>query len=341
MARRAGAVTLRVVAERAGVSVTAVSMALQDHPRIGAETKIRVREIAAELGYVPNSAGRALRARRADAVALIVPNTSQHVFGHAYFMHVLTGVTDVANHHDAQLVVSTNSDTTHGRVAYERVTRSGSADGAIVTSAPITDQNIRRLVDSGLPVVLLGRFPYLPDAISIGVDDKTAEYDATEHLITVHGRRSIVHLSGPLDHQAAVDRRDGFVAACTAHGLVPHVIEGDFSEASGAAAVGAIEPTTDGIVAANDEMAFGVLRSLPANVVPEGISLIGYDDFGLSRVTTPSISTVRVPAEQMARLATEKLFDLIAGKTVGDTHSVLPVELVLRQSCGCSDSPVQ
>lgn len=332
--------TLRDVADRVGLSVSAVSMALLDHPRIGADAKARVREAADELGYVANSAGRALRARRADAIALIVPNTSQHVFGHFYFMHVLTGVTGVANERDAQLLISTNPDETHGMAAYERVMRSGSVDGAIVTSAAVDDDNIQRLVASGLPVVLLGRFPYLPDAISVGVDDAAAALEATEHLITVHNRKELVHVSGPLNHQSAIDRRDGFLAAVQRHGVSGTVIEGDYSEEAGARAGDELgSRAVDGIVAANDEMAFGVMTRLTerGRAVPTEISIIGFDDFGLSRVTCPSISTMHVPAERMARLATERLFDVVAGTEIAEelAHAVLPVELVARQSCGC------
>ena len=342
-------VTLRDIAEQTGLSVSAVSMALQDHPRIGAETKTRVREVADDLGYVVNAAGRALRARRADAVALIVPNTSRHVFGHAYFMHVLTGVTDVANEHDAQLVISTNPDESHGMVAYERVMRSGSVDGAIVTSASVDDDNIGRLVDSGLPIVLLGRFPYLPDAVSVGVDDVAAARLATEHLIEVHGRRAIVHISGPLNHQSAIDRRDGFLAACAAHGVEPRVVEGDFSEDSGRDAADAISASGadfDAIFAANDEMALGAMTRLNLTLntgteVPTRVSIIGFDDFGISRVTSPAITTVHVPAERMARLATQRLFDIVNGARIEgeDAHAVLPVELVVRESCGCGTHP--
>ena len=335
-------VTLRDIAKQTDLSVSAVSMALLDHPRIGADTKARVREVADQLGYVPNSAGRALRAQKADAIALIVPNTSQHVFGHAYFMHVLTGVTDVANGLDAQVTVSTNPDASHGMVAYERVMRSGSADGAIVTSASVHDENIARLVAGGIPVVLLGRYPHLADAISVGVDDVAAGYAATEHLILAHGRRTLAHLSGPLDHQTASDRRDGFVTAASKHGVDYRVIEGDYSEASGEAAIGSLDDLAhpvDGLFAANDEMAFGAMSSLFARgySVPSQISIIGFDDFGLSRVTTPSITTMHVPAERMARLATERLFGLIAGERISgqDAHVVLPVDLVPRQSCGC------
>jgi DNA-binding LacI/PurR family transcriptional regulator len=340
-------VTLRDIASEVGLSVSAVSMALQDHPRIGAPAKAKVREAADQLGYVANSAGRALRARRADAVALIVPNTSQHVFGHQYFMHVLTGVTAAANARDCQVVISTNPDESHGRVAYERVMRSGSVDGAIVTSASIHDDNIDRLVRSGLPVVLLGRFAHLPNAISVGVDDRAASRLATEHVIVTHDRRSLVHVSGPLDHQTAIDRRDGFLEACAEHGVRGRVIEGDFSESSGQGIGRELLNRTvhghvdaDALVVANDEMAFGVMRSLTAAGVrvPLDVSIVGFDDFGLSRVTTPSITTVHVPAERMARLATERLLDIVDGTVTpeDDAHSLLPVELMLRESCGCA-----
>lgn len=336
-AKAAGA-TLRDIADEVGISVSAVSMALRDHPRIGDETKARVTEVADRLGYVPNSAGRALRARKADAVALIVPNTSQHVFGHSYFMHVLTGVAAVANEHDAQVIISTNPDESHGMAAYERVMRSGSVDGAIVTSAAVSDENIDRLVRSGLPVVLLGNFPYLPDSVSVGVDDRAAAFAATSHLIEVHGRRMLAHVSGPLDHQSAIDRRDGFFDAIDASGAAGRLLEGDYSEESGARAAAELAGV-DGVFAANDEMAFGMMTRLQEHgvSVPGQVSVVGFDDFGLSRVTTPAITTMHVPAEEMARLATERLFDVVSGVPIAqeDSHVTLPVELVTRASCGC------
>lgn len=335
---KAAGATLRDIADEVGISVSAVSMALRDHPRIGLDTKTRVISVAEELGYVPNSAGRALRARKADAVALIIPNTSQHVFGHSYFMHVLTGVTAAANDKDAQVVISTNPDESHGMAAYERVMRSGSVDGAIVTSAAVTDDNIERLVKSGLPLVLLGNFPYLPDSVSVGVDDRAAAFEATSHLIEVHQRRVLAHISGPLDHQSAIDRRDGFFDAVNAHGVTGQLLVGDYSEESGARAVGDVSGF-DGLFAANDEMAFGAMTRLRQRglTTPAEISIIGFDDFGLSRVTTPSITTMHVPAERMARLATDRLFDLVSGvvATRDDAHVTLPVDLVIRESCGC------
>lgn len=331
-------VTLKDIAEQVGVSISAVSMALADHPRIGEETKARVIKAAAELGYVTNAAGRALRLNRVGALALIVPNTSQHVFGHAYFMHVLTGVTQATNEADVQLLLSTNPDEIHGEVAYDRVMRAGWVDGAIVTSAAADDPGVRHLVSNGMPVVLLGRFPELPDAVSVGIDDIQASRLVTEHLIEAHGCRRLVHLSGPLNHRSAQDRRDGFVAACVAHGLEPVIREGDYSEASGALGVRHLDPAgCDGLVAANDEMAFGAMSALAERGVhvPSDVAVVGFDDFGLSRVTSPSITTIRVPTIDMAALATRLLLGLVAGSRPSDLRTVLPVDLVPRKSCGC------
>lgn len=337
-------VTLKDVAERVGVTSAAASMALSDHSRISAKTKDAVRKAAADLGYVPSSVGRALRSQRAGAIALIVPDTSQHVFGHSYFMHLLTGISAAANAHDVQVVLSTTSDSGEAGeiVAYERVMRSRSADGAIVTSAAVTDAGLGVLVATGLPVVLIGNFPYLADAVTVWIDDVAASREITNHLLNIHGRSRLVHVTGPLDHQTGIDRRRGFLSALEDQGVetAAIIIDGDFSEESGRRAVKQLLDENvefDGIVFANDDMAFGGLAELKGHGirVPEDVSMVGFDDFGLSRVTTPGITTMHAPAEEMARIATELLFELIDGTAIGPSQRELPVTLTLRQSCGC------
>ena len=332
-------VTLRDVAERVGITPSACSLALADSDRISPATKEAVRIAAAELGYVGSSAARALRRQRAGAVALIVPTTSRHVFGHSYFMHVLSGVTSVANDHGTQVLIATNADKARGLTAYEQVMRSNSADGAILTSAAINDETVRRLLDSGLPVVLIGNFPQLSRAITVSVDDRSASRTATEHLIEVHGRRRLLHITGPLDHQTGIDRRDGFLDAVAEHGLGAQALvrEGDFSEECGRRLVEELADDFDGLVAANDDMAFGALCVLRerGRDVPGDVALIGFDDFGLARVTTPAISTVAVPAEEMAAAATERLLELVDGTAEGWTHRRMEVIFRYRASCGC------
>lgn len=340
--RTNGRVTLRDVAAAVGVTPAAVSMALRGNSRIGKETTARILEAAAALGYVTNSAGRALRAQRSGSIALVVPNTSQHVFGHAYFMHLLVGVSEVSDSRGAPVVISTSVESEHGVNAYERMLRAQVADGAIVSSAAAQDRDLEGLVASGLPVVLIGRSVGLPEAVWVGVDDVAGGELATRHMVEVHGARRLVHVSGPLDHQSAIDRLEGCRRALAAAGLPePRVVEGDFSEDSGAVAARVLLAegldAVDAVFAANDEMAYGLMRELAAGGVgvPQRIGLIGYDDFGLARVTTPGITTIRVPAEQLGRRAAAELFDLLDGRAPAHRHVVLPTDLIVRGSCGC------
>jgi DNA-binding LacI/PurR family transcriptional regulator len=257
-------------------------------------------------------------------------------------MHVLTGGSSAANEQDVQVLVSTSASEASGLTAYERVMRSRTADGAIVTSAAIGDPNIGRLAASGLPVVLLGTYPDLPDATSVGWDDVAASRMVTEHLITEHGKRRLLHVTGPLDHQTSVDRRDGFLQATQVHGIAADaaVAEGDFDERSGFEALRGRqfgEGGFDGVVFANDDMAFGGLQALRREGlrVPDDVAIVGFDDFGLSRTTEPGITTIHVQAEEVARIAAERLFALIDGTQASPTRDDLEVSLVRRESCGC------
>jgi DNA-binding LacI/PurR family transcriptional regulator len=334
-------VTLKDVATAVGISQSAVSMALSDHARISEPTKRAVRAAAARLGYVPNSAGRALRAGRSTSIAVVVPQTGHHVFGHPYFMHLLVGITAEANARDVALMVSTNPDQTHGVAAYERVLRSQAASGAIVASASISDPNVKRMVDAALPVVLVGRFAHLPHAASVGVDEKAGAAAITRHLVGEHGLTRIAHISGPLDHQTAVDRYEGFRDALAGSGRpCTHTLAvGDFSEESGrAGARQVLDSMADlqAIFAANDEMAYGAMLEIRSRGmrVPQDIALAGYDDFGVSRLTTPGITTVHVPAQALGSTAATVLFGLLDGTAPDPVHTVLPFDLVIRDSCG-------
>lgn len=338
-------VTIKDLAAVVGVSPSAVSMALANHPRISAATRERVRSAARTSGYVASSAARRLKGQRAGSVALVVPNTGRHVFGHAYFMHLLVGVTSVVEDLGFTVTISTSPDLEHGVAAYERVLRSGAVDGAIITSAAADDPDLSRMVTSGLPVVLLGSYPSLPGVSRVSVDDRRASRALTEHFLTGHGVRSIGYISGPLAHQSAIDRHTGFIDALTAQPASDHLlVEGDYSEESGAIAVDRLLATAadterplDAIIAANDEMAYGAVARLRGlgQQVPTDVLVGGFDDFGLARLMTPSLTTITVPAEDVGSRAAAALLALMDGRQSDAPHLVLPTRLTVRESCGC------
>ena len=312
-------------------------MALRDHRRISEEARARVQAAAAELGYVRNAAGQALREQRAGAIAVVVPNTGHHVFSHPYFMHLLEGVNEAANQRDAVVMISTSQDKEHGVAAYERILRSRRTDGAIVASAAVDDPNVKRMATSGLPIVVIGEWGAGAGVSSVALPDRLAAAALCRHLVEAHGHEGIAHISGPVEHQTGRDRLAGYrdVVGADPTALVRH---GAYDEHSGVEAMTSM--LDDGekfsaVFCANDEMAYGALQAARTRGVrvPEELAIVGFDDFGLARVLDPPLTTIRAPAREMGRRAAEFLFEVIDGDQ--PRHAVVEVDMVLRRSCGC------
>ena len=331
------------VARLAGVSLTTASVALSGSPGVAADTRRRVEQAAEQLGYVPDSAGRALRSRRAGALAVVVPHSTRHFFSHPVLVDLLEGVTSVANEHDLITILSTSATEEDEETAYNRVTRGRRADGLIVFAAATTDIHAAQLARAGYPVMFVGRAPLMPDVRSVGLDDVGGAYAVTQHLIEVHGARRIAHISGPLRHQSAVDKRDGYVAALRDAGLTinPRLqIEGDYTEQSGWKAAHELLPhlsTFEAVFCANDQMAMGALQVLQEAGAwgPGGVYLVGYDDHPLSRFVRPALTTVSADLVNVGREASARLLRVMGGEDVRPLHASLPTQILIRGSCGC------
>jgi LacI family transcriptional regulator len=341
--------TLGDVARLAGVSLTTASMALADSPRVAAATKEKVRAAAEQLQYVPHSAGQALRANRVGALAVVVPHSTQHFFSHPVLIDLLEGIMSVANKRGIVTILSTSDDEDDVDSAYTRISRGRRADGVIVVAAAATDAHAAQLARAGYPVVIVGRAPQLPGVSSIGVEDVDGAYQATKHLIDKHGASRIAHVSGPLQHQSAVDKRDGFIQALREAGLAlnPRLLfEGDYTEQSGWKAAQELLPQLDdfdAVFCANDQMAMGLLQSFrEARVdVPGRIALVGYDDHPVIRFARPALATVGADMVGVGAAAADRLLQIVDGGDEPPVHTLLPTTLIPRASCGCATNPVR
>ena len=337
--------TIRDVARTAGVSIATVSLALSDHPDVAEATRQRVKEVADLLGYNPSAVGRALQARRTNAVGLVIPHSSQHVFSHLYFMEIMAGVSEVLNASGKTLVVSTSPAEDEEEAAYVKILRSQQVDGVIVASAALSDDNIARLRASGYPMVFIGRYPFDPTMPSVGIDDFGGAYQAVSHLLA-HGHTRIAHISGPLAHLSALDRYEGYAQALLEAGVVPrpeYCYEGDYSEEAGQAGMQALlalhDPPT-ALFAANDETAVGAIAVLREAGIEPGAAfpIVSFDDVVIARLITPPLTTVRQPMRLLGMEATRLLLDIMQGRAPEHLQISLPVELVVRRSCGCAGS---
>jgi DNA-binding LacI/PurR family transcriptional regulator len=335
--------TLADVARLSGVSKTSASMALADSPRVAADTKDRVRKAARQLGYVPHFAASSLRSQRVDAIAVVVPHDTQHVFSHPIFIDLLEGVLTKANDNDLSPILSTARNASDESSAYSRILRGRMASGVIVAAASTTDENVTAMASAGYPVVVVGRAPKQPGLVTVGVDDIGGAHQAVDHLIKVHGARRIGHVSGPLNHQSAIDKQIGYIRALSDAGLEinPRLqFEGDYTEPSGVDAARALLPeiaNCDAIFFANDQMAVAAMEHFAANGVtaPDQLRVVGYDDHPMLRHSRPALTTVSADMVEVGVQSMNKLLQLMAGDTDLDCLE-LPTQLVVRESCGCN-----
>lgn len=332
-----GSPTLDEVARVAGVSRATASRAINGGQKVSARAQSAVDLAVRELGYVPHPAARSLATRRTDSIAVLVPEPDDRVFSDPFFAGTLRGVNRVLSERDIQLVLllaRPGADT-------ERTLRyltNRHVDGAIVTSHHRDDRLAEHLADIGLPCVFGGRPWTGGDRISyVDVDNVAGERKATEVLLA-RGCTRIGTVAGPADMTAAVDRLAGWTQAMTAAGLPVDAVEhGDFTEASGETACRALlerHPDLDGLVVASDLMAAGAMRVLAAlgRRVPDDVAVIGFDDLGVAERTTPPLTTVRQPVEEMAERAARLLLDRVDAGDAEPVRVVVPPVLVRRDS---------
>ena len=177
---------------------------------------------------------------------------------------------------------------------------------------------------------------------SVGIDDIGGAKAVIRHLIEVHGVKRIGHVSGPLDHQSSIDKRDGYVAALAEAGLSidPRLFfEGNYEEASGRDAARTLQPHLqpgDAMFFANDQMAIGAIEEWrKAGIrVPEDVRVVSYDNHPMSRHASPPLTTVGADMVGVGDTALQQLNRLIRGEA-----NLAPIEfpttLIVRQSCGC------
>ncbi len=338
MSAEAGRATLEVVAARAGVSRATASRVLRGSTNVSAAARDAVLQAAEEVSYTVNRAARALVTRRTDSIAFLVAENEERMFHDPYFLGVLRGAQAEAARAGQQLVfaiASTEAETAQ----FTRFVRGGHVDGVLLVSLHGEDALSHDLERSGVPTVLNGR-PCEPDSplFSVDSDNASGARWATE-LLLERGARSIATITGPLDMSAGQDRLAGYRAALVAAGRPTPgaaVAEGDFTVAGGAAAMARLlqsDPGVDAVFAASDLMALGALRTLAESGrrVPQDVAVVGFDDILEAELSTPALTTVRQPLDDLGRTMTRVLLSRVNGDDP-PRRTVLPIKPVRRAS---------
>jgi DNA-binding LacI/PurR family transcriptional regulator len=327
--------TIRDVARSAGVSLSTVSVVLNESGSASEETRRRVLDAVHELGYEPNSQARNLRRGRAHAVGLIVPDVLN-----PFFALVAEGVQEEARRRDYLLVLCSSDFEADREADHARLLRASRLDGVIhLSGTGVPEDELLDLATDSPLVFVDERVPGL-DRPFVGSDNRLGARLAAELAID-RGHRRFGIVAGPPGLWTASQRLAGYQEALKQAGIDPAgvpTVAGDYRLESGRTAAAVLLEEPDGsratvLLVANDLMAIGCMRycSELGIAVPEEVGIVGYDDIALAELVTPALTTVRQPAREMGRAAARMLLDEIEGLKV-EREVDLPAELVVRES---------
>jgi len=333
------AVTIKDVAKQAGVSHSTVSRALHGSPLISDETVERICQIAGEMGYFPSAAARSLKTKRSRALGVIVSNIDD-----PFFSEILQGIEEVAQERGYSLLMAASQRDSEREQTIVRDMRERHVDGLIICSASFSASQQRKLLEFGIPIVVVNNHAAEEYRYSIYHDDVDGSRQVARHLIEL-GHKKIAYLGNSLSGRITLDRLTGYRHEMESAGLsIPDEYIFEIPGGGPEDGLNALEhflklpERPSALFCFNDLMAIGVLKGLHAAGirVPEDFSVVGFDNILISAYTNPPLTTLDQPKRyigaEAARLILE-LLDQIAGENVdGQEIQKLKGRLLVRQS---------
>ena len=336
-----GSSTLNKIAKTLGISVATVSKALKDYPDISEKTKNEVKTVAKKLKYKPNSYAQSLRNQESKIIGLIIPEIVHH-----FFANIILGVIKEAEK-SGYLVITLQSDEKYEIEKNQiELLLNKNVDGILISLADNTVdyKHVKNIIESGVPVVLYDKISKLIDCSKVVIDDQKAAFNATKHLID-SGCKTIAHIRGPLKPQTTIDRFIGYKNALAYHNipfdnnLVFETQNLSFEDGKDIAdIIYKKNNKIDGVFAMTDLLATGALvrfKELGLKI-PQDISIIGFSNWFLTKITTPKLSTVNQPGFEMGKEAFKLLLKDIENLKQNSDSSFktieIPTEVIIRDS---------
>jgi LacI family transcriptional regulator len=323
-------VSVRHVAELAGVSVGTVSNVLNHPELVAASTVVSVQRAIVELGFVRNDAARQLRAGRSRAVGLVILD-----IGNPFFAELARGAEDQAAQAGYSIVLGNSHEKAERESRYLDLFEEQRMHGVLISPFGEVSERLQQLRDRGIPAVLVDRTSSNSSFSSVSVDDIAGGRLAVEHLIST-GRRRIAFAGGPMEMRQVTDRLEGARQAVEVFETSALTVAESHGVASAILARSKAD-RPDAIFASNDLIAVGLLQALSMQgsvLVPKEIAVIGYDDISFAQASVVPLSSIRQPSALIGATAVDILLAEAADPTRSAVQIVFQPELVVRESTG-------
>jgi LacI family transcriptional regulator len=330
-------VSIHDVAREAGVALSTVSNALAGKDYVREATRAKVQEAADRLGYRASGVARALRMQRTFTIGVLladVSNPSSPDF--------LRGIEDVADREASSLLVCNTDGLLEKQIAHMRVLLDRQVDGLVLISQYCDPPEVRQILESGTPFVLLQRRSRIHKDDYVGADNVEGITAALNHLAGF-GHKRIGFMRGPIESSTVDERLDAFRQGVARMGLDTDpslVVQGSYQVDGGyqaAQAFFAMKRPPSAILAANDMSAMGVLNAAHERGIriPHDLSLIGLDDIQMASFAAIDLTTINLPKRDMGAAAATLLMQRIRRKrTVTSKQVSFPMKLIVRGSTG-------
>lgn len=331
--------TIKDVAVRAGVTIGTVSRVLNNKKWVSDKCRVRVQGAIDDLHYKPQAHARRLRQKHSRICGVIAPHHTA-IFRSPFFTNIMEGIEEIAAEKQYRLLLHPLNETARAQLSYRALLGDGSVDGMFVLNAWSTDVSIRELAESNVPFVLInGKITIQEDLPYVGFDNRGGVELAIQHLKGL-GHERIAIINGRMTTTNAIERYQAYQELLARHHMdfeQDWVGEGDFEEEGGFRACEKImkavrKPTA--FLCANDLMAMGAIRALKAQglMVPENISVVGFDNMEEAGYHKPALTTVAFSAYEMGKVAARKMFQIITEETLEHRATTLQPELIERDS---------
>ena len=326
-------VTIYDVVREAGVSMATVSRVLNGTAVVKEDTKRKVLDAIAKLGYRPNAVARGLASKRTKTIGIIVPDVSS-----PFVAEMVRGMEDIATMYAYQIILSNSDAQTDREIDLIGTMWEKQVDGILFMGNHVEPELLKAFEQAQIPVVLCatadpeGRIP------SVNIDSEKAAYDAAEFLLKRGCTRPLL-LAGPADHPVlGAPREKGYRAAVAKAGLQPRVVHCNNLTYEGGLEVLKQELTThplpDGIITINDELGVAAIHACSdaGLKVPEQVKVVAFDNTRLASMVRPELTTIAQPIYDIGAVSMRFMTKLIHDEPVDEFSVILPHDMMVRSS---------
>ena len=327
--------TLEDVARVAGVGAMTVSRTINSHPYVSEKTAKKVREAIRQLDYRPNHAARMLTGQLSRSIGLIVPDLAD-----PFFSVVSHAVQETARENGYLVwLAASNDDPSIEAAQVEQMTHHP-VDGILLVPADSRNKYLKLVAAGSVPIVTIDRPIEVATTDSVGVENRAGARMAMEHLLA-HGHRKITCVATNTHLLTIKDRILGFEECMRQAKLnctKPLQLSSKEHATLALSTLMSSRNRPDAIFTVNNASTIWVIETLRQLKIEMGrdLALVGFDDVDFYTLITPPVTAIRQPAAELGHMATRLLLQRIKGESiVSSVRAVLPVELIVRESCGC------